>query len=448
MLSTVSKRPAFPAAHFWAGLGLFIALSLCFQCMDWDRQAAAYFYQGGVHPWPGRDWAWAHWCYVWGERFAPAMGLTGLLFFGLSFTRDGDRGWRGPGLYLALLLLLGPGLLSNGLGKALAGRPRPEECQGFGGLWEFHRPFDFGTPGRGKSFLSGHAAAAWYFLGLPFLLQGGRRRLAWLLAVLAGSAMCLARVSQGAHWLSDTLLAGAGLYTLAAGLSPLIHWQPSAQLLRRPAFKRAVAAGLLAYLSVSGVDYQDVHVLALPADADAPLAPQQRAARGPNAAVFTDVMAQISLGHSDLHVSFNAAPPAPWLPFQLDLQFQGQGLPFSRDLLRVGPLATGGAFQPEPGSLAVDVQERQRGWFYAGGGAASLALPAGLPIDARLRLGQGTLNIDPLPEGRRVLLARVPRGTQLPMDFVPYGSDSWLRNGQPPLIALDLDATQVVFLTR
>jgi hypothetical protein len=160
---------------------------------------------------------------------------------------------------------------------------------------------------------------------------------------------------------------------------------------------------------------------------------------------FTDVMAQISLGQSDLRVSFNAAPTAPFLPFQLDLRFQGQGLPFSRDLLRTGPLALGGAFQPEPGSLAVDVQERQRGWFYAGGGSADLALPANLPIDARLRLGQGTLSIDPLPAGRRVLLARVPRGTQLPVDFVPYGSDSWLRNGQPPLIALDLDATQVIF---
>jgi lipid A 4'-phosphatase len=445
MLTDASKRPAFPAAHVWAGLGLFVALSLCFQVVDWDRQVAAYFYQAGVQPWPGRGWAWAHWCYVWGERFAPATGLTGLLFFGLSFTKGGDRGWRGPGLYLALLLLLGPGLLSNGLGKALAGRPRPEECLGFGGLWEFHRPFQFGTPGRGMSFLSGHAAAAWYFLGLPFLLQGLRRRLAWCLAILAGLAMSLARVAQGAHWLSDTLLAGAGLYTLAAGLSPLIHWQPSAALLRRRAFQRAVAVGLLAYLSVAGVAYQDVHVLALPADADSALAPQQRAARGPNAAVFTDVMAQIRLDHSDLHVSFNAAPPAPWLPFQLDLRFQGQGLPFSRDLLSVGPLTSGGAFQPEPGSLAVDVQERQRGWFYSGAGSASLSLPADLPIDVRLRLAQGTLSIDPLPAGRRVLVARVPRGTQLPADFAPYGSDSWLRNGQPPLIALELDATQVVF---
>ncbi|HTB35366.1 MAG TPA: phosphatase PAP2 family protein [bacterium] len=448
MLSPDAKRPPFPAAHFWAGLALFVGLSLCFQCVDWDRQVAAYFYQGGVQPWPGRSWAWAQWCYVWGERFAPAMGLTGLLFFGLSFTKAGDKGWRGPGLYLALLLLLGPGLLSNGLGKALAGRPRPEECQGFGGLWDFQKPFHFGVPGRGKSFLSGHAAAAWYLLGLPFLLDNRRRRLAWVLAVGAGLAMCLARVSQGAHWLSDTLLAGAGLYTLAAGLSPLIHWQPSAQLLRSPAFKRAVAVGLLAYLSVAGVDYQDVHVLGLPADADAPLAPQQRAARGPKAADFTDVMAQICLGHSDLHVSFNAAPTPPWLPFQLDLQFQGQGLPFSRDRLKVGPLPAGGAFQPEPGSLAVDVQERQVGWFYSGKGNASLALPANLPIDARLRLADGTLSIDPLPAGRRVLLARVPRGTQLPVDFVPYGSDSWLRNGQPPLIALDLDATQVVFLAQ
>ena len=133
---------------------------------------------------------------------------------------------------------------------------------------------------------------------------------------------------------------------------------------------------------------------------------------------------------------------------KVEVLYQGQGLPFSRDRLSVGPLPLGGAFQPEPGSLAVDVQERQRGWFFLGGGSASLALPASLPIDARLRLADGTLSIEPLPAGRRVLLDRVPRGTQLPVDFVPYGSDSWLRNGQPPLIALDLDATQVIFLAQ
>jgi lipid A 4'-phosphatase len=445
MLSPSDQRRPFPAAHYWAGVGLFLGLTLLFQMVDWDRQLADYFYRGGPEAWPGRDWAWAHWCYVWGERFAPAVGLTGLCFFGLSFTPAGDRGWRGPGLYLALLLLLGPGLMANGLGKALAGRPRPEETLGFGGLWEFRRPFQFGIPGRGKSFLSGHAAAAWYFLGLPFLLDGRRRRLAWALAVGAGLLMSLARVSQGAHWLSDTLLAGAGLYVLAAGLSPLIHWQPPARLLRSPRFLGAAGLGLLAYLSVSGVEFQEVHVLSLPQGSSMPVAPQQRIAVGPRAADFTDVMAQVSLDQGDMKVAFMADPQEPWLPFQVDLGFQGQGLPFSHQTVTLGPLPTGGAFQPEPGSLALAFTEASHGWFFRSHGIAYVDLPSKLPVDTRLRLGSGTLSIGALPPGRRVMLARVPRGTRLPADFVPFGSESWLRNGEPPLIALDLDAPKVVF---
>jgi membrane-associated PAP2 superfamily phosphatase len=54
----------------------------------------------------------------------------------------------------------------------------------------------FGTPGQGQSFLSGHAAAAWYWFGLFWALpRPGLRWLSLLLTLVYGALMALARVS-------------------------------------------------------------------------------------------------------------------------------------------------------------------------------------------------------------------------------------------------------------
>jgi membrane-associated phospholipid phosphatase len=442
-------RPAFEAGHFYAALALFAALTLLFWLSDWDRAVAAHYFNQGVNAWPGRDWPLGRWLYRWGQPPATVVGAAGLLAFGLSFGDAKRRAWRGPGLYLALLALLGPGLFSNVLAKGLAGRPRPEETLGFGGLWEFHRPFQFGIPGRGRSFISGHASAAWYFLGIPFLLEGVKRRWAFGLVVAFGLLMSWVRVSQGAHWLSDTLLAGAGLYALAAGLSPLIHWQPPAALLRRPRFRWALGLGALATLSLLGVGYEGVRVLggsggaALPG----PPAPQLRRVAGPSHGAPDEVMADVDLAAGSLTVAFDRQPGAPQ-PLSLDMELRGQGLPWSRPKVLVQALASGGAFKPGPQTLAVEAHSLLKGPFFSAGGRSQLSLPPDLLVDVRLRVHGGAISIGPLPVGRRVLIARAPHNVVLPQGFQPYGSEGWLRDGQPPLIALDLDADYIVFQDR
>jgi membrane-associated PAP2 superfamily phosphatase len=449
-LAARAGRPSAQAA-FTGGLLLIAALTLLFWLTDLDRQTAGLFYRGFDQPWPGRRWAWSEWLYDWGQLPADLAGALGWAAFALSFKGKRWRAWRGPGLYLGILLLLGPGLLSNVLAKGLAGRPRPVDTLGFGGIWEFHRPFEPGIPGRGASFISGHASNAWYFFSLYFLAGPKSRVRALLLCLAFGAAMSLARVAQGAHWLSDTLLAGAALWTLAAGLSPLIHWEAPAAFFRRPALLRALAGVLLGWLCVGRLVYDERH-FARPAAGDWPPTTRDLPWAGtPDASGRTpqpsEVAVDLSMPVGDLDVAFD--PPAPAsvnsLPLSLDETFEGQGLPLARERMDAQVLPTGGQFATGPGTLAVRFSQELHGVWLADSARARLGLPAGLPVDARLHAEGGDLTIGPFPAGRRVLLSGLRADTPPPQGFHPFGDRDWLRDGQPPLISLDLSASRVRF---
>ncbi len=135
--------------------------------------------------------------------------------------------WRYPALYVLALTALGPGLITNVGGKILAGRPRPNEVIPFGGTIPFLRPFDFGTPGKGFSFLCGHCSMAFLFLAFFFLLRGWKRWAALAFGAAFGVLLGIGRVAQGAHSPSDILLDGTIMFTLAAALSPLARIAPN-----------------------------------------------------------------------------------------------------------------------------------------------------------------------------------------------------------------------------
>ncbi len=155
------------------------------------------------------------------------LGFLGGLGFALSYSIENLRPFRRPGLYLFAVLLVGPGLLVNVLGKGMAGRPRPWETTDFGGVAQFLRPFQFGVPGSGRSFLSGHASMAFYFFSLYFVFDGAKARWALGLTLLFGTLMGIARILQGAHFLSDVLLCGALMFAVCAVLSPILGSKPS-----------------------------------------------------------------------------------------------------------------------------------------------------------------------------------------------------------------------------
>jgi membrane-associated PAP2 superfamily phosphatase len=141
---------------------------------------------------------------------AIALALIGLMACIISLIRVEASHWKRSGIFLVLLLALGPGLLVNALFKDHWGRPRPREVQQFGGNKQFLHPWQKGRDGNGRSFPSGHAAAAFYMAAPYFIYRRANRRFAhvWLIGGIAfGLLMSAARITQGAHFLSDNLWA-------------------------------------------------------------------------------------------------------------------------------------------------------------------------------------------------------------------------------------------------
>ncbi len=208
------------------GVFLTIAIAVLFRETDLDLHLQALAYSPVEPNWPyaGRQ--------PW--RFLHAAGtIPGLLFaigatilLGVSFgsARFAPRRYRFA--YVFLLMALGPGLVTNLLGKELCGRPRPLEIVEFGGSYAFHKPFELGTPGRGFSFLCGHCSMGFLFFALFFLWRGWKRWAALAFAVAFGLLIGIGRVAQAAHFPSDVLLDGTIMFTLAAALSPIAELTP------------------------------------------------------------------------------------------------------------------------------------------------------------------------------------------------------------------------------
>jgi hypothetical protein len=205
----------------------------------------------------------------------------------------------------------------------------------------------------------------------------------------------------------------------------------------------ALALGILAWLSLSNVRYEDRRFVGLDDPAQA-LAPQQRRLEWAQPAPPQDVTVSVELLQGDLRARFDQTGPA--LPLSLSAQFWGQGLPGGHETLEATTLQDGqDHLSVGAQTLAYRFSESLRGLWLYHQGHADLALPRDLGIDARLHLAAGTLTIGPFPEGRRVLLARLPEGASPPTGFQPYGGSAWLREGADPLISLDLLAPSVRF---
>jgi lipid A 4'-phosphatase len=154
------------------------------------------------------------------KRFLPFIGWITVLFIGGSllllavnwlrerraasdFLRNNQRV-----IFLLLTLALGPGLLVNSLLKSHWGRARPIEVSAFGGARSFSPAYIIAQQcSRNCSFVSGDAAMGYYLIAFLFIARKRARTIA-LAGALAGSAIGLIRIAQGAHFLSDVIFAG------------------------------------------------------------------------------------------------------------------------------------------------------------------------------------------------------------------------------------------------
>lgn len=156
--------------------------------------------------------------------FIALLGIGALL---VRFVRPSLRHWSRRGDFLILIVLLGPGLLVNTVFKDHWGRPRPREVRQFGGDKEFHHPWQPGISGKGKSFPSGHAAAAFVTAAPYYFYRKEKKTVArvWLAGgMIFGMLMGMARILQGGHFLSDVLWSWGMVFlcgiVLAAWLKP------------------------------------------------------------------------------------------------------------------------------------------------------------------------------------------------------------------------------------
>ena len=128
--------------------------------------------------------------------------LLWLLFASWYWRKTAEVQLRKKLLFMLLVLILGPGLVVSAL-KDHAGRPRPSQVSEFNGASEFKPAFVVSQEcDRNCSFVSGHAAIAFYMICLAWVLRDRR----WLWAgIMLGSYAGIGRMAQGSHYLSDVV---------------------------------------------------------------------------------------------------------------------------------------------------------------------------------------------------------------------------------------------------
>lgn len=184
----------------------------------WDLKLSGLFYLGNNNWW-GMHNALCTFMYRYGTIPALVLSIAALGFFIVSFFAYNFYKWRRICLFLILVMLLGPGLLVNGVLKEYWGRPRPRNIIPFGGKYVYEKPLEIDLSSPGSSFPSGHSAMGFYFFTLYFLVRGKRKKwtaLAFIIALLYGFFMGFVRIAQGGHFLSDILWSGGIVYLSSA----------------------------------------------------------------------------------------------------------------------------------------------------------------------------------------------------------------------------------------
>jgi membrane-associated PAP2 superfamily phosphatase len=155
------------------------------------------------------------------------LGGCGLLVVLISLFWSKLRAYRDAGLFFVLMLVLGPGLLINGIFKPFWGRPRPNDTIPFHGQQPFLPVGDIGSSGDGASFPSGHASMGFYLMAPGFVLYRRRPRLAaafFVLGLAGGTIMGLARIVAGSHFASDVVWSAGIVYFTGLALAAVFRF--------------------------------------------------------------------------------------------------------------------------------------------------------------------------------------------------------------------------------
>ena len=165
----------------WKPLLAALFFSVMIRVFDIDRKVSSFGYDTRQQSWPfERAEPWLSY-YRYGIYPPMAVGLAGGLVLIVGLVRQWRRPNNAPrrlgfisrnGFFLALMLLVGPGLLINGVFKTFWGRPRPIQCTDFGGEMTFLPVGEWASsPFPNSSFPSGHASVAFFLMGIGFVIS-------------------------------------------------------------------------------------------------------------------------------------------------------------------------------------------------------------------------------------------------------------------------------------
>lgn len=188
-------------------VGFFVTVLIGFSDSDLAWTSLFYMSEGSDTPWgKGKFWLFSI-LYKYGEIPGVALAVISFLFYLLCKFGYISPKYKKPLMVIILTVILGPGLVVNGLLKEYWGRPRPVDIKDFGSTEQYRHFWNPGGRGYGKSFVCGHCAIAFSTCSIiafypihPVLASIG-----FGAGLVYGVTVSLARISQGGHFTTDTI---------------------------------------------------------------------------------------------------------------------------------------------------------------------------------------------------------------------------------------------------
>lgn len=345
---------------------LSLAATVVFAAGRLDIAAARLFYRPELaDPWPVASRPLWHLFYRSAPWVTGSLAAAGVALLVAGAVRRATGQLRLYGVFIMLCVILGPGLIVNGILKDHWGRPRPRQIAEFGGRLPYAPPL-LPSSTHGKSFPCGHCSVG-YLYAIGWWLWR-RRRPRWAAASLAagvalGTLLGIGRMAAGGHFLSDAIWAGLIAFWVAHALYYYVLRIPAREdshadlyplIERRPRVRAAAIAGaILLGLGIGGGG-----ILATPHHRD--LAERVRLADYPGLEAVA-----IQVDTLDVEVRLVADHPAG---IECDGSIHGFGLP-------TNTLGAAWTFQESPvPTLRYRVTEA--GWFTDIDGIVRIVVPA------------------------------------------------------------------------